>query len=200
MKNIILKIICKLVAILRNLEWQFLKKQLVTSFAEQGERCSIAPPFNIVCTNPYTPGVKYLHLANDVSIGSGATIFATRAHVYIGNKSFSGPNLTIMTGDHPYDIKGTYMADNYKVLLEREGVDISKYDEDVIIEDDVWMGCNVTILKGVRIGRGAIISACSLVTKDVAPYSIVGGVPAKVIKMRWSQEEIEEHEQLLSKN
>jgi acetyltransferase-like isoleucine patch superfamily enzyme len=51
----------------------------------------------------------------------------------------------------------------------------------VIIEDDVWIGFNSTILKGVTIGRGAIVGAASVVTKDVAAYTIVGGNPAKVI-------------------
>jgi maltose O-acetyltransferase len=51
----------------------------------------------------------------------------------------------------------------------------------VVIEDDVWIGFNSTILKGVRIGRGAIVGAASVVTKDIAPYTIVAGNPARVI-------------------
>jgi maltose O-acetyltransferase len=54
----------------------------------------------------------------------------------------------------------------------------------VIIEDNVWIGYRVIILPGVRVGRNAIIGAGAVVTKDVPPYAIVGGVPAKVIKMR----------------
>lgn len=54
----------------------------------------------------------------------------------------------------------------------------------VIIEDDVWIGHGATILKGVRIGKGAIVAAGAVVTRDVAPYSIVGGVPAKLIRAR----------------
>ncbi len=167
--------------------------------AECGNGCVIGKYANIKGTNLYTPGIKYIHLGNNVKLGNGVTIFATRAHVYIGDKSFSGPNLTIMTGDHPYDILGAYMADNRKIDLEKHGIDISKYDQDVVIEKDVWMGANVTILKGVHIGRGAIISACSLVTKDVPAYAIVGGVPAKVIKMRMTPSEIVEHERKLYK-
>jgi carbonic anhydrase/acetyltransferase-like protein (isoleucine patch superfamily) len=53
---------------------------------------------------------------------------------------------------------------------------------DIFIEDHVWIGCNVIILKGVTIGRGAIIAAGSVVSKDVAPYTLVGGNPAKIIK------------------
>jgi len=52
----------------------------------------------------------------------------------------------------------------------------------VIIEDDVMVGANTTILPGVTIGKGAVVSACSLVNKDIPPYTFVGGVPARVIK------------------
>ena len=54
----------------------------------------------------------------------------------------------------------------------------------IIIEDDVWIGANCTITKGVRIQTGSIVAANSVVTKDVLPFSIVGGVPAKLIKSR----------------
>ena len=59
-----------------------------------------------------------------------------------------------------------------------------------IIEDDVWIGCNATILQGVKIGTGAIVAAGAVVTKDVPPYAIVGGVPAKIIKYRFTEEQI----------
>ena len=67
----------------------------------------------------------------------------------------------------------------------------------LVIEDDVWCGANVTILKGVTIGRGSVVAAGAIVTKSFPPYSIIGGVPAKLIKMRFSPEEIERHEALL---
>lgn len=62
----------------------------------------------------------------------------------------------------------------------------------VEIGNDVWIGYGVTILAGVKIGDGAIVAAGAVVTKDVEPYAIVGGVPAKAIKYRFSEEEIEE--------
>lgn len=63
-----------------------------------------------------------------------------------------------------------------------------------IIEDDVWIGTNTVVLEGIRIGRGAVIGANSVVTKDVDPYTIVGGVPAKKIKDRFDEETIREIE------
>lgn len=196
-RNCIILFIGRILNVFHSCYYQYLTHCIFDEFAEYGKNCTIGQNSNIKGTNQYTPRVKYIHLGNNVKLGYGTTIFATRAHVYIGNKSFSGPNLTIMTGDHPYDILGMYIADNRKIDLEKQGVNISKYDQNVVIEDDVWMGANVTILKGVHIGRGAIISACSLVTKDVPAYAIVGGVPAKIIKMRMSPEEIVEHERML---
>ena len=61
----------------------------------------------------------------------------------------------------------------------------------IVIDDDVWIGYGATILSGVHIGQGAVIAAGAVVTKDVPPYAIVGGVPAKVIKYRFPQEMIE---------
>lgn len=67
----------------------------------------------------------------------------------------------------------------------------------MIIEKDVWIGANVTILAGVHVGRGATIAAGAVVNKDIPPYSIVGGVPAKVIKYYWTKEQILKHEREL---
>lgn len=61
-----------------------------------------------------------------------------------------------------------------------------------MIKDDVWIGAQATIMSGVTIGQGAVIGAKALVTKDVPPYAIVGGVPAKVIKYRFEKEIIDE--------
>ncbi|HEY5587903.1 MAG TPA: CatB-related O-acetyltransferase [Candidatus Paceibacterota bacterium] len=58
----------------------------------------------------------------------------------------------------------------------------------IIIEDEVWLGYGVTILSGVKIGKGAIIAAGSVVTKDIPPYTVAGGIPAKIIKHRFSEE------------
>ena len=67
----------------------------------------------------------------------------------------------------------------------------------MVIEDGCWVGANVTILKGVTIGRGSVVAAGAVVTRSCPPYSIVGGVPARVIKPRFTAEEIAKHEKLL---
>lgn len=68
----------------------------------------------------------------------------------------------------------------------------------VKIEGDNWIGANATILKGVTVGFGSVVAAGAVVTHDVLPYSIVGGVPAKILSMRFTDVEIQEHEKLLN--
>ena len=184
--NVLGPILRKLHSIYSISKWESLRKSL----GKCGHNSTVAYPF-ITAGN-----MKNVLLGDDVSIGPGATLYTKYAKIIIGDKSFSGPHLTIMTGDHPYII-GHYMRDVRKATMQAKGVDISSYDQGVTIERDVWIGANVTILKGVTIGEGAVVAAGSLVTKDVPPYGIVGGVPAKIIKMKWNPEEIEEHKSLL---
>lgn len=73
-------------------------------------------------------------------------------------------------------------------------------DKDVIIEDVVWIGTNVTILKGVHIHTGAVIAAGSIVTNDVESYSIYAGVPAKKIKDRFLPEQQDQHINIMKKH
>ena len=90
----------------------------------------------------------------------------------------------IVSSEHNYNCLSTYP---FKVLmLGYQSEAISKGD--IIVKDDVWIGCGAIILSGVTIGQGAIVSAGSVVTKDVPPYAIVGGVPAKVLKYRFEPE------------
>ena len=74
------------------------------------------------------------------------------------------------------DVKGQFMKQTFKNDLRDNGRDISVYDKDVVIDEDVWSGSNVTILKGVHIGRGSVVAAGSVVTSSFPPYSVVWGV------------------------
>ena len=140
-------------------------------------------------------GVENIKMDENVSIGANSTIFTTRAKLIIKQHFVSGPGLTIITGDH-MPMLGRFL--DTVSDIDKNTYDINRdYDQDVIIEEDVWCGANVTILKGVTIGRGSIIAAGAVVTKNIPPYSIVGGVPAKVIKKRMSDEDILIHEQKL---
>jgi acetyltransferase-like isoleucine patch superfamily enzyme len=127
-----------------------------------------------------------ISIGTDVYIGPGARFVASNSFIKVGSKVMFGPDVTIRGGDHNTTIIGKYMRDIYEKLPQN--------DKGVTIDDDVWIGACAIILKGVTIGRGSIIAAGSVVNKDVNPYSIVGGVPAKLIKWRWSVEQMIQHE------
>ena len=98
-----------------------------------------------------------------------------------------GPGTTCITGGHRTDIIGRTMIS--VTNSEKRPED----DRDIVFEGDNWIGANTTILRGVTVGRGAVIAAGAVVTKDVPPFSIVGGVPARVIKMRFPDDLIQAH-------
>lgn len=102
----------------------------------------------------------------------------------IGNYVSIGPEVRfILASEHPYRGFSTYP---FKVKF-----DLQKWEAhskgDIIVDDDVWIGLGAIICSGVHIGQGAIIAAGSVVVKDVEPYSIVGGNPAKLIKYRFEE-------------
>jgi acetyltransferase-like isoleucine patch superfamily enzyme len=133
---------------------------------------------------------KTIFIGNNVYIGPGAMFLASDSHIKIGNKVLFGPNVSLIGGNHSSHIIGKLMAD-YKISDKRPSD-----DQPITIEEDVWIGAGAKILNAVTIGRGAIVAAGAVVTKNVPPYAIVGGVPAKIFKYRWSPEEIIKHEEI----
>lgn len=114
--------------------------------------------------------------------------FDTCGFLRIGNYCSIAPEVTFLTGgEHACGTISTYP---YKSRLLGEYVD-TQTKGDITVEDDVWLGYGATILSGVHIGQGAIVAAGAVVTKDVPPYAVVGGVPAKVMKYRFPPEMIE---------
>lgn len=137
-------------------------------------------------TGSYT--LRTLFLGNDVRIGAGSTLWAVHSRIMVGDKVGTGPEIVIMAGDHNVRLMGKFLVDVGEQEKERGN------DQDVIIEGDVWIGARAIILKGVRVGRGAVIGAGSVVRRHVPPYCIVSGDPAKPHRMRGNVEEILTHE------
>lgn len=95
--------------------------------------------------------------------------------IEIGDNVLVGPGVVLRASNHRFS--------RIDIPIAEQGHDAGK----IIIGDDVWMGANVTVLAGVAIGEGAVVAAGAVVTKDVAPYAVVGGVPARVIGSRGTQ-------------
>lgn len=135
-------------------------------------------------------GLENIYINDDVRIARYAVIYTTRAKVYIGSKVDIAPYIKIITGNHHVKCIGHFMFDGDYNKSKDD-------DKDVVIEGDSWFGINVTILAGVTIGRGSVIAAGAVVTKSCPPYSIIGGVPAKILNFRFSVDEVLEHEKAL---
>ncbi len=131
-------------------------------------------------------GFENISFGNDVSIGERCMFLTTRAKIIIGDHVMFGPQVSVITGNHITDVPGRYMTSFTDSDKRPED------DQDVIFEGDNWIGANSTILKGVAVGYGAVVAAGAIVTSDVPPFSYVGGVPAKVIKMRFDDKTVNE--------
>lgn len=116
------------------------------------------------------PGMN-LVVGDDVDFALDVLV-TTKGGVTIGNRVLIGYRSVILSSNHRLPAKPNRVFGAGHTYAS------------VVIEDDVWIGCNVTILPGVTIGEGAVIAAGSLVTKDIPPFVIVGGIPAKIIKER----------------
>lgn len=130
-----------------------------------------------------------IYCGTDIHIGKNNLFMCSLAPIEIKDHVMFGPNVTVITGDHRTDLVGRYMT------TVRNEEKLPENDQAVVFEGDNWIGANVTILKGVRVGNGAIVASGAVVDKNVPPYAIVGGVPARVIKYRFSDEQIIEHQQ-----
>ena len=116
------------------------------------------PPF-------YTDFGKNITIGKDVFINSGCH-FQDQGGITIGDGSLIGHNVVLATINH-----------DLSPLKNREN-----HYAPIVIEDHVWVGSNATILQGVTIGRWSVVAAGAVVTKDVPPFTVVGGVPAKHIR------------------
>ncbi len=180
--------------------WQIINRVIIRcygflihfSFAECGSGfypsypLTVTGPENIKIGNNFSSiGPVYLFanegkisIGNNFSININVVIGASCGEVKIGNDVLIGPNVVIRSADHG-------ISERYLINAQPHSSGV------IVIEDDVWIGANVVILKDVKLGRGCVIGAGSVVTKDVPEYAIFAGVPAKFIKSRVSADSLE---------
>lgn len=151
----------------------------------------------------------------DVHVGTGCRFWAAKgisigSNVYIGKEVQIETNATIgdyvlianrvaFVGRRDHDIKALGVPVRFGRWVGGKDADPAVVEEAAVVEDDVWIGFGAIILSGVKIGRGAIVAAGAVVSSDVRPYSIVGGVPAKFIGWRFGNlSDIEKHEKRMA--
>lgn len=137
---------------------RFFSKRII---AYQGENV------NIEKNASFTPA---LQIGDQSGIGISCEI---NGPVTIGKYVMMGPEVVVYTSGHNFD--------RIDIPMQQQG---SSEEKPVVIEDDVWIGRRAIIMPGVHIGRGCVIGAGAVVTKDIPDYSVVGGVPARILKRR----------------
>jgi acetyltransferase-like isoleucine patch superfamily enzyme len=164
------------VSIVKNIVKKLFYYYYLIRFNAFGENSKINPTASINNKNLISIGKnsfigKWCH----ISIAEGSTLT-------IGNYVGISPYVKIIGGDRNLSIVGEY----FMTVFDGQ-------NKPIVIEDDVMVGMGAMILKGVTIGEGAVIGAKALVTRDILPYTVAVGNPAKMVKLRFSKKDIKTH-------
>ena len=162
--------------------WRYRHYPYVSRYSRLERGCKVYNPKNLI-------------MADETYINAGGIVMNSRAKLIMKRGSGAAIGLLAITGNH-MSIPGMRIIDVTNAVKDKYDVN-HEYDKDIVVNEDVWIGARVTLLAGVNVGRGSIIAAGAVVNRDVPPYSVVGGVPAKVISYRFNLEEIKKHEELL---
>lgn len=172
-----------IIRIKRLVNWTIKAFPRKESFGYIGKYAILSDPSNI----GYPPGV-FIH--EQVNVRYGFTVINAKTEkVIIKKYCVIAPLCTVITNSHRATV-------GYPLTLIGEA-HVNDKSGDVIINEDVWLGAQSTILCNVHIGRGAIVCARALVTKDVPPYAVVAGIPARIVGVKFSKHGIIEHEKQL---
>lgn len=160
---------------------RFGKKVKLNGQIKFGKNISIRDYSNIRGNNIIIEDNVYIHEnvlirgKEYITIGEGSTINRNTCildKVKIGKNCSIAPNVVIVGSNHNFK--------DLNKIIKKQGSEL----KGIIIEDDIWIAANSTILDGVTIGKGSVVAAGAVVNKDIPPYSVVGGVPARIIKSR----------------
>jgi len=130
-------------------------------------------------------GIENVYMHERTHILGHSIIITTQAKFIMKKNSASAEGLTVVTGNHPSRV-GELFIDT--------AADDLQYAKDIVVEEDVWLGSNVTLLYGTHVGRGAVVGSGSVCRSEIPPYAIVVGNPARVVGFRFNPAEVVEHE------
>jgi len=154
---------------------------------------SIKTRTNFFSADVYAASCPFVSSKNRVSFTGGPVYLGHNCHigadVVFASDVLVASNVSFVGGDHRVDQLGTPMFKSGRAKIEA-----------IRISDDVWIGHGSIVMSGVEIGCGAVVAAGSVVTHDVPPCAIVGGVPAKLIRYRFSGEDVERHVRAVSRD
>lgn len=154
-----------------------------SSFGSCGKTSTFEFPIYVSCP-------KSVYLEDDLRIRQGTKILISeKSKLRIKKFCVIGMNNMFIPNKH------TSTVGIPQILLGISG--INDQNNQILVEEDVWTGSNVTVMGNVTLGRGCLCGACSLVTKDVPPYAVVVGTPAHIIAVKFSIDQIIEHEKIL---
>ncbi len=163
---------------------------------QKGENCVIDPSAILTCSDQSIiklEGDNYIGRNVEIgpiqliSLGSHTSIqdrCVLLGDIEIGRGCLFAPNVFISSGRHYFQLKPEYSIKDQDEMVRNSPELMAKHSQKICIEDDCWIGVNVVIQPGITISKGSIIGANAVVTKDVKPYSVMGGIPAKLIKQR----------------
>lgn len=172
------KIILHLKDTKRQIDWRLNNKHNLTTLSYKVKNSEIIKvgneSYGEIITESYGNSKESLQIGNYVSIASNVVF--------------------ILGGNHQINTFTSYPLKS--MFLKNSPEDDAQSKGAIIIEDEVWIGSNVIILSGITVGKGAVLAAGSVVTKNVMPFSIVGGNPAKLIKFRLNEDLIEKRNKI----
>lgn len=175
------------------------KKAKLLSFGVKLDSVSLPPKLKLIFTPPIH--LVRTEIRGNIEVGSYSFMRGGRLNASIGKFCSIAPNVALGDGEHP-----TTFLSTHPFQYGHSGFDFwepfSNFTSDVRlpfsvskgsphIGSDVWIGTNAVILRGVTIGHGAIVAAGAVVTHNVPPYAIVGGIPARIIKYRFEKDVVE---------
>lgn len=155
-------------------------KPLVCRFGRIGANSEVGIPADL-------KGPQNIFVGNNSRIGPRSAILSVGKGLFIcGNNCEIAENVSIIASNHKQPVGAIHIGDNGN----------NEY-KNVVLEDDVWVGMNSTLLPGTYLSRGCIVGACSVCSGHYPPYAVIAGNPAKIIKFKYSVENILKHEHKL---